>query len=268
MKDNKKTVAAIAASLLERQMKTYERVQRFLHSRFMRYLVFLAIIGSVMSVILGSFEELSTYHGLLYSVTYITSLIFFIEYVLQIYAAPAENRKHGRWIARLRYMFSFYGAVDFISLLPFILTYKYWNTELMHFIILPYIFTVFKIIRYSRSMRLIMDVVKAVKAELVTACTACGIIVCFSAILMYYLERKAQPEVFENIGDSFWWAIITFTTVGYGDIYPVTGLGRLLSSFISLIGIAMIAIPTGIISSAFINVMNQDRNKNKSDEEC
>ena len=91
MKDNKKTVAAIAASLLERQMKTYERVQRFLHSRFMRYLVFLAIIGSVMSVILGSFEGLSTYHGLLYSVTYITSLIFFIEYVLQIYAAPAEN---------------------------------------------------------------------------------------------------------------------------------------------------------------------------------
>lgn len=85
---------------------------------------------------------------------------------------------------------------------------------------------------------------------------------------MYYLERKAQPEVFENIGDSFWWAIVTFTTVGYGDIYPVTGLGRLLSSFISLIGIAMIAIPTGIISSAFINVMNQDRNKNKSDEEC
>lgn len=122
MKDNKKTVADIAASLLEHQMKTYERVQRFLHSRFMRYLVFLAIIGSVMSVILGSFEELSTYHSLLSSVTYITSLIFFIEYILQIYAAPAENRKHGRWIARLRYMFSFYGAVDFISLLPVILT--------------------------------------------------------------------------------------------------------------------------------------------------
>ena len=90
MKDNKKTVAAIAASLLERQMKTYERVQRFLHSRFMRYLVFLAIIGSVMSVILGSFEGLSTYHGLLYSVTYITSLIFFIEYVLNLCRSGRE----------------------------------------------------------------------------------------------------------------------------------------------------------------------------------
>ena len=77
MKDKKKTVAAIAASLLEHQMKTYERVQRFLHSRFMRYLVFLAIIGSVMSVILGSFEELSTYHSLLYSVTYINSPVTF-----------------------------------------------------------------------------------------------------------------------------------------------------------------------------------------------
>ena len=70
--------------------------------------------------------------------------------------------------------------------------------------------------------------------------------VCFSAILMYYLERSAQPEVFRNIGDGVWWSIVTFATVGYGDIYPVTPLGKLLGGLIALIGIAMIAIPTGI----------------------
>ena len=83
---------------------------------------------------------------------------------------------------------------------------------------------------------------------------------------MYYIERYAQPEAFANIGDGFWWAIVAFTTVGYGDIYPITPLGRLLSSLISLIGIAMIAIPTGIISSAFMNMM-LDKRKERDEKE-
>ena len=78
---------------------------------------------------------------------------------------------------------------------------------------------------------------------------------------MYYSERGAQPEAFANIGDGFWWAIVAFTTVGYGDIYPITALGRLLSSIISLIGIAMIAIPTGIISSAFMSMLLEKKKK-------
>lgn len=102
---------------------------------------------------------------------------------------------------------------------------------------------------------------KTVREELITAYTACGIMLGFSGILMYYIERNAQPEAFENIGDGFWWAIVAFTTVGYGDIYPITPLGRLLSSIISLIGIAMIAIPTGIISSAFMNMLIEKNRK-------
>lgn len=88
------------------------------------------------------------------------------------------------------------------------------------------------------------------KEELETAYTASFITICFSAILMYYIERGAQPEVFKNIGDGIWWAIITFATVGYGDIYPVTPLGKLLGCIICLVGVAMVAIPTGIISSS------------------
>ena len=128
----------------------------------------------------------------------------------------------------MKYIFSFYGLVDFVAMLPFMLTYLYWNTNHIHLIILPYIFIVFKLIRYSRSFQLIGYVLKAIKTELLVAYTACGILICFSAIMMYYVEREAQPEAFQNIGDGFWWATVTFTTVGYGDIYPITPMGRLL----------------------------------------
>ena len=114
---------------------------------------------------------------------------------------------------------------------------------------------------------MIGTVLTTVKEELITAYTACGIMLGFSGILMYYIERNAQPQAFENIGDGFWWAIVAFTTVGYGDIYPVTPLGRLLSSLISLIGIAMIAIPTGIISSAFMNMLIEKKQKAGKDDE-
>ena len=110
------------------------------------------------------------------------------------------------------------------------------------------------------------EVRKAEKGELLTAYTAGGILLCFAAILMYYLERRAQPDAFGNIGDGLWWSIVAFTTVGYGDLYPITPLGRILSSVISLVGIAMIALPTGIISSAFLNVMQQKRKEKENQE--
>ena len=128
-----------------------------------------------------------------------------------------------------------------------------------------YILMIFKLIRYSRSFQLIGRVLQMVKDELITACTACGILLGFSGILMYYIEHEAQPEAFANIGDGFWWAVVTFTTVGYGDVYPVTALGRLLSGVICMVGIAMIAIPTGLISSAFMSLIQEKKRKEEEE---
>ena len=148
----------------------------------------------------------------------------------------------------------------FNYLASFIFTIEYG----LRIVVLAYVLIIFKLIRYSRSFQMIGTVLRTVREELVTAYTACGIMLGFSGILMYYIERYAQPEAFENIGDGFWWAIVAFTTVGYGDIYPITPLGRLLSSIISLIGIAMIAIPTGIISSAFMSMLIEKKQKEKN----
>lgn len=246
-----------------RHIKIYLFIQHNLKSKTFHYTVLFFIISSITAIIYSSFESAAPYRLLLFGVTYLAAFIFTIEYALRIMAAPANHPEQTALKARLRYLFSFYGFVDFVAILPFLLVYLYWNTEVANLIILPYIFIIFKLIRYSRSFRLIGDVLHQAKDELITAYTACGIMVCFSAIVMYYIERGAQPDAFANIGDGLWWSIVAFTTVGYGDIYPITPLGKILSSVISLIGIAMIALPTGIISSAFMAIMQ----KRKKEEE-
>ena len=247
-------------------IKIYEYIQMCLKSNWFHYSVLFFIVISIASIIISSFKWSLPYRSYLFGIIYLAEIIFTIEYVLRIIAAPANHPERKPWVARLRYIFSFYGFVDFVAMLPFLLVYMYWNTEVAHLIVLPYVFIVFKLIRYSKSFRMIGEVLKEVKGELLTAYTACGILICFSAILMYYIERSAQPEAFGNIGDGLWWSIVAFTTVGYGDLYPITPLGRILSSVISLVGIAMIALPTGIMSSAFMDVMQKMRKEKRNQD--
>ena len=236
---------------------------RFLQSGVARTIALFFICISIISIIAASFEEAAPYRIYLFGITYISSFIFLLEYIARIYSAPILYNKLNKIKSRFKYSMSFYGFVDFVAVLPCILTYFFWQTPLVHIVILPYIFIIFKLIRHSKSFQIIGQALALVKDELITAYTACFILIAFSGTLMYYIERDAQPDVFCNIGNALWWCIVTFTTTGYGDIYPITGLGKVLGSIISLIGIAMIAIPTGIISSSFMNII-QNREKKKS----
>ena len=247
-------------------MKLQKLILRLLQSKAVNYLVIFFISISIFAVIASSFDEMAPYRISLFGITYVSSFVFLIEYVARIFSAPAKYPQYSKLKAKMKYTFSFYGFVDFVAILPCVLTYFYWDTPAVHLVILPYIFIIFKLIRHTKSFQLIGTALSMVKDELITAYTACLILVSFSAILMYYIEHDAQPEIFKNIGDGFWWSLVAFTTTGYGDIYPITPLGKLLGSLISLIGIAMIAIPTGIISSSFINII-QKREKEKGEKE-
>lgn len=250
---------------LIRHEKLYRMIHRQLMKKWFQYFVLFFIISSICSIIYSSFEESTPYRNSLYAFNYLASFIFTIEYGLRIAAAPVQYAScNHAWKARLRYLFSFYGIIDFVAIIPFMVIYVYKETPHVHLVVLAYVLIIFKLIRYSRSFQMIGTVLRTVREELVTVYTACGIMLGFSGILMYYIERYAQPQAFDNIGDGFWWAIVAFTTVGYGDIYPITPLGRLLSSIISLIGIAMIAIPTGIISSAFMSMLIEKKQKEKN----
>lgn len=249
-------------------MKIQSILQRFLYSRCCHYLAMFFILISIAAVIASSFKQMREYRMALFMVNYVSSFVFLIEFVARIWVAPAFYIRSKSVYSRLRYVFSFYGFVDFVAILPCILSYFCWNTEAVSLIVLPYIFIIFKLIRHSKSFRIIGQALYTVREELRAAYTACFIMLCFSAILMYYIERNAQPDVFQNIGDGFWWSLVTFTTVGYGDIYPITPLGKLLSCVICMIGIGMIAIPTGIISSSFVNIVQRKEREARDNDEA
>ena len=259
MMKRKMNAAREEISRIKNRLDRFQWIRKMLESKLFQWIVLFFILGAIASIVYSSFESSRPYTLALFAFIYLASIVFTIEYGLRLLSAPVFHSGKKPYQARLHYIFSFYGLVDFVAILPFLLVYLYWGTNVVHLIILPYVFIIFKLIRYSQSFRLIGSVLYRVREELITAYTACCIMVCFSAILMYYIECKAQPEAFANIGDGLWWAIVAFTTVGYGDIYPVTPLGKILSSLISLVGIAMIALPTGIITSAFMSIMEKQK---------
>lgn len=231
------------------------------------YTLFLKLIvfSSVAVMLLSTFRVLDHLNVYMFTFSFFAGLVFTIDYALRITTAPLHypHPRHGQ--SRLRYLYSFYGVVDFAAILPFIAPLFTTGIMTLDLIELGRLLLIFKIARYSNSFNMVIDVFNDVKWELLFSLFIMSCVIFICAVLMYYVERNAQPDNFRNIGDGLWWAIITYTTVGYGDLYPITMLGRALSAFTALIGIAMVAFPTGIISSAFMRRVS-DLKKSKLGE--
>ena len=165
-----------------------------------------------------------------------TITIFSIEYLARIFLAKKK----------ISYIFSFYGLVDLIAILPFYLSFGFdaRSLRIVRFL------RILKLVKYNTAVERYAKAINSIKSELSVFCLSAFIVLYLSAVGIYYCEKNAQPETFGSIVDSFWWAIVTLTTVGYGDAFPITPLGKIFTSFIVLIGIAVIAVPTGLISSA------------------
>lgn len=176
-----------------RHARLYRSIHRQLMNKWTQRFVLFFIVGSILSIVLSSFEESAPYRSWLFAFNYLASFIFTIEYTLRIIAAPGQYPNiQNSWKARFRYIFSFYGLIDLIAIIPFVVIYVYNESPHVHLVVLAYILTIFKLIRYSRSYRLLGSMIGTVKDELVTAYTACGILVGFAGILMYYIERDAN----------------------------------------------------------------------------
>ena len=130
------------------------------------------------------------------------------------------------------------------------------------------LFRLFKLGRYSAAIKLFGRVLKAKREELFITAFAIFIILTISSSLLYYVEHKAQPEVFSSIPAAMWWGVATLTTVGYGDIYPITTLGKFLGAIISLLGIGLFAMPAGILSAGFIEEIRKTKETAKTCPHC
>lgn len=186
----------------------------------------------------------------LYLVEIVCVIIFTIEYVLRIYVADKK----------LKFVTSFFGIVDLLAILPFYLSF---GVDLRSLRTLRFIrlFRVFKLVRYNKAIKHFTNAISTAKEEIFLFLFITVILIYLSAVGIYYFENEAQPDHFSSIFSSLWWAIVTLTTVGYGDIYPITVGGRIFTFFILLIGLGIVAIPTGIISSALTKTIDDKISK-------
>lgn len=209
-------------------------------SRAFAYSIQLLILVSIVAFSFETVPDLDPATKLLlHRIETFCIIVFTLEYVLRIYCSDTKRK----------FIFSFFGIIDFLAILPFYLAMGVDLTSLRALRFLR-LFRVLKLMRYNRALAHFSRAINRAKEEIFLFLLITLILVYFSAVGIYYFENAAQPEHFSSIFDSLWWAIITLTTVGYGDVYPITVGGKIFTFFILMIGLGIVAIPTGIISSA------------------
>jgi voltage-gated potassium channel len=215
------------------------------------------ITGFILySVVCFSIETLpdldnSTTEFLRYSEIFVVG-VFTVEYLVRIALSPN----------RLRFIFSFYGLIDLIAILPFYLAFAF-DLRTLRLIRLLRLARLLKLARYNGAMLRFSRALYLAKEELVIFTFVSMVVLYLAAVGIYHFEHSAQPEVFRSIFDCLWWAVATLTTVGYGDIYPITTGGRFFTFIVLMVGLGSVAVPTGIVASALSAVRREQEATSK-----
>lgn len=208
--------------------------------KYFDYFIQLIIILSIISFSLETLPNISKEFRLfLERFEFVSIIIFSIEYVLRVLVTKKT----------LRYIFSFYGVIDILAILPFFLN-RFLDLRFLRAFRIFRIFRALKLIRYNRALNRFNIALKIVKEELVLFFIVIIIMLFIVSAGIYSFENEAQPEVFKSVFHSSWWSIVTLTTVGYGDVYPVTLGGKIFTFFVLLIGIGVVAVPAGLVGTA------------------
>ena len=220
--------------------------------KFFDIFIQILIILSLLSFSIETLPDLShkTKYAL-YIFEFISVLIFTIEYCLRIFVADKK----------LKFIFSFYGLVDLLAILPFYLSTGI-DLRSVRIFRLFRLFRIFKFFRYSKAINRFALAFKSIKEELIIFLISTFFVLYISAVGIYYFEHTVQPTTFASIFHSMWWAVATLTTVGYGDVYPITIGGKIFTFIMLMIGLGIIAVPTGLIASALTDVISKEKEKN------
>lgn len=230
--------------LLEHDPLAYSAGSRFIQ------IIIGVIVLDVAAMILASVPELDAQFGVLFSaVTILCLIVFALEYAARLWTVAGHTPRRGSALAdRLGYVFSALGIIDLLAFLPAAIVLAMGrHATLASLGVLPF----FKLIRYSPAMRSLLAAVHAERRALIGCLVILAGAVLTFASLLYAIERDVQPNKLGTIPDAMWWAIVTLGTVGYGDVVPVTALGKIVSVLTIISGFAMIALPVAIISTAF-----------------
>lgn len=218
-------------------------------SRFFDIFITITIILNILVTFMQTFEELSFLSTLFAIVEYTTLAIFCVEYILRIWTADYLYPQMRKSLARIRFIFSFDGIVDILTIIPvFFLS----GFVIFRMLRVARIFHLFRLNAKYDSFNVITTVLYEKRNQIISSVFIVLILMLASSLCMYSVEHDAQPTVFRNAFSGVWWSMSTLLTVGYGDIYPITPLGRIMAICIAYLGVGAVAIPTGIISAGFV----------------
>ncbi len=214
----------------------------------------LALILNLAAAMCSTFENLETNYGaLLHGIEAATVFFFAVDYVLRLFSANELYPDLPEGKSLLRYAASFAGVIDLLSFLPYYLPFFFpAGAVVFRLFRVARVFRLFRINAYYDSLNVITEIIASKKQQLLSSVFIISVLMLASSLCMYSLEHEAQPEVFANAFSGIWWSVSTLLTVGYGDIYPITPMGKFMSIVFTFLGVLMVAIPTGIISAGFV----------------
>ena len=225
---------------------------------YVDYTIMLLIVANVIAVMLETVDPLWAAYGRAFlSFEIISVTIFTVEYAARVWTATEHPNYRHPISGRVRYASSPYMMVDLLAILPFYLG-VFVDLRFLRGLRLIRFMRVLKLSRYSRALQLFARVVRMKREELVITSAVGTILLLVASSAMYYAEQAAQPDVFSSIPAALWWGVITLTTVGYGDVHPVTPLGQVLGALVAIVGIGLFALPASILASGFIEAAREN----------
>jgi voltage-gated potassium channel len=228
------------------------------------------IVGNVVMVTLNTVMSLAFKYGTFFWYFELFSVIVFsIEYVLRLWICTRSTSYRHPLLGRIKYFFSPLAIIDLIAIAPFILPMLIpVDLIFMRTLRLLRLLRLLKLGRYSESIKTMASLLKSKKEEIAVSLTMSIILLLVASSLMYFIENPAQPDAFSSIPAAMWWGAMTMTTVGYGDIYPVTPAGKVLAGVIALLGISLFILPAGIIAAAYAAEIQRKKLENIVCSKC
>ena len=222
------------------------------HSKYFDSFISILIGLNVVAIILET--EKSLYEGYTAYFLYFevfSIAIFSAEYLLRFWSCVSTEAYRGPVFGRIKYLLTPMAIIDLIAIAPFYLTFIVADTRILRILRFLRLFRTAKHFRHSKTFHIIINTLEKKKSELLSSLVLMMGLLLICTTGVYYVENEAQPEKFSSILASMWWAVATLTTVGYGDIYPITFLGKILGAISAIFGIGLFALPAGLLASGF-----------------
>jgi voltage-gated potassium channel len=235
-----------------------------LAERTFEFVLISIILLNIAAIIMDSVESIDKAYGPIFRKFEVFSMFFFtIEYVARLYAIVEKRAYSDPVKGRLKFAATPLALVDLFSFLPFYLTFFPFDLRFLRIFRLMALFRMFKIARYLHALNIFKRVMVERKEQLVLSFLFILFVLVIISFIMFYVEHGAQPDKFSSIPATMWWGIATLTTVGYGDLVPITDVGKFLGGIFAIAGVALLALPAGILSSGFFELLHDNKGKKR-----